>query len=71
MKAKDFNKGYDMKATINETSTLEAVNGWTGVALGVMVKRITKVEGGFVVDIVRTTVVRSFECATLEEAKSV
>jgi hypothetical protein len=71
MKPKDFNKGYDMKATINKTSKLTAVNGSTGVAHGVMVKRITKVEFGYVVDIVRTEVVRSYECATLEEAKSV
>ena len=60
-----------MKATINKTSKLTAVNGSTGVAHGVMVKRITKVEFGYVVDIVRTVVVRSYECATLEEAKSV
>ena len=57
-----------MKATINETSKLEPINGSTGVARGVMMKRITKVEFGYVVDIVRTTVVRSYECATLEEA---
>jgi len=67
--AREFNKGYDMKPTINKTSKLTPVNGSTGVAHGVMVKRITKVEFGYVVDIVRTVVVRSYECATLEEAK--
>ena len=64
MKAKGFNKGYDMKATINKTSKMQLIDN------GNTVKRTTKVQFGWVVDIVRAgEVVRSFECATLEEAK--
>jgi hypothetical protein len=64
MKAKGFNKGYDMKATINKTSKMQIIDN------GNTIKRTTKVQFGWVVDIVRAgEVVRSFECATLEEAK--
>ena len=53
-----------MKNTINETSKMSFIHN------GYMVKRTTKVQFGWVVDIIAAgEVIRSFECATLEEAK--
>jgi L-arabinose isomerase len=53
-----------MKNTINKTSKMQFIHN------GNMVKRTTKVQFGWVVDIIAAgEVVRSYECATLEEAK--
>ncbi len=53
-----------MKATINKTSKMQIIDN------GNTIKRTTKIQFGWVVDIIRAgEVVRSFECATLDEAK--
>ena len=52
-----------MKATINKSTKMEFVNNGN-------VKRITKVQFGWIVEIVRAgEIVRRFECATMEECK--
>tara|TARA_Y100000310_G_scaffold29355_1_gene27854 strand:+ start:146 stop:349 length:204 start_codon:yes stop_codon:yes gene_type:complete len=58
------NKEKTMKATINKTSKMQIIDN------GNTIKRTTKIQFGWVVDIIRAgEVVRSFECATLDEAK--
>ena len=52
-----------MKATINKTTKMEFVNNGN-------VKRITKMQFGWIVEIVRAgEIVRRFECATMEQVK--
>ena len=53
-----------MKATINNSTKLSMIHNGTAV------KRITKMQFGWVVEIVRAgEIVRRFECATMEECK--
>ena len=53
-----------MKPTINETTKLSIINNGTAM------KRITKVQFGWIVEIVRAgEIVRRFECATREETR--
>jgi len=53
-----------MQATINKTSKMEFINN------GNMVKRTTKVQFGWIVEIINAgTIVRRYECATMDEAK--
>tara|TARA_Y100001951_G_C11135165_1_gene180419 strand:- start:283 stop:453 length:171 start_codon:yes stop_codon:yes gene_type:complete len=53
-----------MKPTINETSKMSFIHN------GNSIKRTTKVQFGWIVEIVRAgEIVRRFECATLDEAK--
>tara|TARA_B100000745_G_C19940243_1_gene316974 strand:- start:293 stop:493 length:201 start_codon:yes stop_codon:yes gene_type:complete len=52
-----------MKATINKSTKMEFVNNGN-------VKRITKMQFGWIVEIVRAgEIVRRFECATMEQVK--
>jgi len=58
------NKETTMKATINNSTKLSMIHNGTAV------KRITKMQFGWVVEIVRAgEIVRRFECATMEECK--
>ena len=53
-----------MEATINNTTKMEFINN------GNSIKRTTKVQFGWIVEIVRAgEIVRRFECATMEECK--
>ena len=53
-----------MTATINKTTKMQFFNN------GNAIKRITKVQFGGIVEIVRAgEIVRRFECATREEAR--
>ena len=55
--------GEKMKATINKSTKMEFVNNGN-------VKRITKMQFGWIVEIVRAgEIVRRFECATMEQVK--
>ena len=55
--------GENMKATINKSTKMEFVNNGN-------VKRITKMQFGWIVEIVRAgEIVRRFECATMEQVK--
>ena len=52
-----------MTATINKTTKMQFINNGN-------VKRITKVQFGWIVEIVRAgEIVRRFECATMKEAR--
>jgi len=53
-----------MKPTTNETTKMvPSSNGWN-------VKRFTKVQFGWIVEIIRAgEIVRRFECATMEQVK--
>jgi L-arabinose isomerase len=53
-----------MTATINKTTKMQFINN------GNAIKRTTKVQFGWIVEIVRAgEIVRRFECATMEEAR--
>ena len=53
-----------MTPTINETTKLSIIHNGTAM------KRVTKVQFGWIVEIVRAgEIVRRFECATMEEAR--
>tara|TARA_R100001244_G_C5123576_1_gene124067 strand:+ start:276 stop:479 length:204 start_codon:yes stop_codon:yes gene_type:complete len=58
------NKETTMKATINNSTKMQFIHN------GNSIKRTTKVQFGWVVEIVRAgEIVRRFECATLDEVK--
>ena len=53
-----------MTATINKTTKMQFINN------GNAIKRTTKVQFGWIVEIVRAgEIVRRYECATMEEVR--
>ena len=53
-----------MKATINKTSKMQIIDN------GNTIKRTTKIQFGWIVEIINAgTIVRRYECATMDEAK--